>query len=209
MKSYSIILLVIGIICLVSSGGRADFSCTFENDHQTAIVGGSVEFRVLINNNGTQSFFLNGNTLDLSGNWTNILILNDDQFYSSVPYPLTQGSSWEGNIFTISIGDMAKPGTYVGWYYLFGGANEDADLLLASQNFSITISPKPIPVDFDSDDDVDLGDFSILVYYWMDNNCTLENKYCFGTDADANGKVDFEDFVKFASHWLEGVDVVK
>jgi hypothetical protein len=203
MKVYRIFVIMLSM-SYADQWAYSELSFQFSENTKSVIVGNTVIFNVKIMNTGNSGIFFHGNTIDLSGNWKYINILNDEQFYSTIPYPITQGSSWEGNIFTISVGETAEPGTYVGWYYLFGGENEDADTLLATLNFSITVNPKPIPVDFDSDDDVDLEDFAIFVYYWMDETCTVENNFCDGTDTDNNGKVDFQDLVNFVSHWLEG-----
>jgi len=56
--------------------------------------------------------------------------------------------------------------------------------------------------DLNGDRIVNFYDFTILAYYWMDNQC-LQPDWCQGSDLDNSGKVDFNDLAIFSKHWLE------
>ena len=57
--------------------------------------------------------------------------------------------------------------------------------------------------DFNHDDCVDDIDLSILMHYWLHNDCDEPN-WCGGTDLDQSTEVNLYDFSLFAAHWLFG-----
>jgi len=88
--------------------------------------------------------------------------------------------------------------------------------------------------DLNFDGIIDLKDFSIFSYHWLDNDCNSSNDFCGGadfnynsinngidfgpfvnswlepvgqepeaSDIDCNGQIDFADFERILSHWLE------
>jgi len=56
--------------------------------------------------------------------------------------------------------------------------------------------------DLDNDCDTDFGDYSILASYWQSKDCSIENDWCGGTDANMDGKVDFNDLAELMMGWL-------
>ena len=56
--------------------------------------------------------------------------------------------------------------------------------------------------DLDKDCDTDLGDYSILASYWQAKDCDPDNNWCYGTDANMDGKVDFKDLAELLMGWL-------
>ncbi len=57
--------------------------------------------------------------------------------------------------------------------------------------------------DIDNDCDTDFADYSILTSYWQAENCSLENNWCSGADANKDGKVGFYELAEFALRWLQ------
>ena len=57
--------------------------------------------------------------------------------------------------------------------------------------------------DIDNDCDTDFADYSILASYWQAENCSLENNWCSGADANKDGKVSLYDLSEFAQRWLQ------
>jgi subtilisin family serine protease len=57
--------------------------------------------------------------------------------------------------------------------------------------------------DIDNDCDTDFADYSILASYWQAENCSLENNWCSGADANKDGKVGLYDLAEFALRWLQ------
>jgi hypothetical protein len=54
--------------------------------------------------------------------------------------------------------------------------------------------------DLNFDGAVNLQDLALLMLYWLDNNCSSPY-WCYGTDINGDGKVDFEDFALFAENY--------
>jgi subtilisin family serine protease len=63
------------------------------------------------------------------------------------------------------------------------------------------------PGDFEPDCDVDTNDLEFFIYYWLGTDCNNlagdESDWCFGTDLNKLGSVDFFDFAVLAENWLE------
>ena len=64
--------------------------------------------------------------------------------------------------------------------------------------------------DIDRDDDVDLSDLDIFHLHWLDTDCGQwandETDWCYGTDINHDGSVDFYDFARLALNWLITVE---
>ena len=54
--------------------------------------------------------------------------------------------------------------------------------------------------DFDFDGDVDLEDLALLMFYWLDDNCTFPY-WCFDRDFNHDGIVNFTDYALFAENY--------
>jgi hypothetical protein len=61
--------------------------------------------------------------------------------------------------------------------------------------------------DFNRDYRINLGDFSRLAEYWLDENCS-NLIWCEGADLDRSDQVDSWDFDHFGQYWLERIPVV-
>jgi hypothetical protein len=60
--------------------------------------------------------------------------------------------------------------------------------------------------DFNRDYRINLGDFGVLVEFWLDNNCS-NLIWCEGTDLDRSNQVDLYDLKQFTPYWLERVSL--
>jgi subtilisin family serine protease len=64
-----------------------------------------------------------------------------------------------------------------------------------------------MPGDFEPDCDVDTNDLDFFISYWLETDCNdlagNESDWCFGTDLNKLGSVDFLDFAVLAENWLE------
>jgi hypothetical protein len=65
------------------------------------------------------------------------------------------------------------------------------------ENYQASILPT---IDFNGDGNVNMKDFSRLAQYWRQNEPSVD----IGPMAWGNGRVDIQDVVVFAEHWLEG-----
>jgi len=48
-----------------------------------------------------------------------------------------------------------------------------------------------------------LVDLRKFTSYWLNSDCNYPD-WCEKADISKNGKVDFDDFARFAENWLEG-----
>jgi hypothetical protein len=71
-------------------------------------------------------------------------------------------------------------------------------LTTSTQDFTITQSG-----DCDDDCDVDLADFSVFAWYWLQDGCT-EPDWCGAADLTEDGCVNIYDLEKFVQNWLDG-----
>ena len=55
--------------------------------------------------------------------------------------------------------------------------------------------------DLDNDCDTDFADYSILASYWQAKDCGPQNNWCDGTDANQDGRIDFNDLAEFFLNW--------
>jgi hypothetical protein len=58
-------------------------------------------------------------------------------------------------------------------------------------------------VDFDGDTKVNLKDFAILAWYWLDVPCNVDNSWCEDADTDKSGWVDLDDLFVLTRFWME------
>ncbi len=57
--------------------------------------------------------------------------------------------------------------------------------------------------DFDNDTKINLEDFSILAWHWLDVPCNVGNSWCEDADTDKSGSVDLDDLFVLARFWLQ------
>jgi len=88
---------------------------------------------------------------------------------------------------------------------VFAWSSRSRDLVTIGMWPSEIEPPEPLVGDFDSDNDVDFLDLSFFISHWLamgcDDSAGDESDWCFGTDLDKSGKVDFREFAKLASNW--------
>lgn len=76
------------------------------------------------------------------------------------------------------------------------------DFVLFGEYWLGTTGYKLRSCDFNKDNTVNLIDFARLASSWRLTDCGYPD-WCQGTDLDADGDVDFNEFVVFANSWLE------
>jgi len=98
--------------------------------------GGTIEFIGTLTNTGTTDVYLNG---DLSSLPYMELSLDDTPFFADSPLFLSAGGSYNGPFFDITADASAIPGSYTGSYTVQGGADSNAFVNLASQDFTVDV----------------------------------------------------------------------
>jgi hypothetical protein len=145
MKRNSILILVMLLGGGLASNARADLTFFgLDNSIQTGNPGDTLEFDAEL---ASDDFvFVNGDTFSFSGPG----LLDDSGLFLNFPQLFTPGDDYDGELFTIALPADIPSGTYLGSFSVYGGDTSDANVLLASRNFSITtvnnnISSTPEP----------------------------------------------------------------
>ena len=67
----------------------------------------------------------------------------DDSGFLNFPLSLNPGGSFTGTLFSVALPPGVAPGSYTGFFEIFGGSNADAGNPLATANFQINATPEP------------------------------------------------------------------
>ncbi len=120
---------------------------TFDHPDQIGSIGQTVQFFGTITNTSANTVFLNSDAVNLAS----ASIAVNDLFLANVPISLAPSgqagdSSGDIELFDLIVSDplLDPPATYLGIYDLVGGADADAQDLLATAAFSLTTTtPEP------------------------------------------------------------------
>ena len=124
-------------------------SLVFTPAGQVTTPGGVLNFSAALSNTTASPVFLNGDSLTFNGPASG-LTLDDSPFLNNAPLSLGAASSssglYSGNLFTVSVGPFAQPGTYFGTFEILGGADANAQNEVAKADFSVTVlAPAAVP----------------------------------------------------------------
>ena len=86
----------------------------------------------------TAAVFLNGDSFNITAPIT----LDDSDFFSDFPLSLAPGTSFTGDLFTLTAPAGTPAGTYLGTFTLLGGANGNASNDLGTVSFAL-VTPEP------------------------------------------------------------------
>lgn len=137
-----ILLSSLMLAALSAIPAMADITIIFDQPNQMGQPGQTLEFFGTITNTGRDTVFLNSDNPTLGSPSLTL----EDLFFSNVPISLDPGqSSGDIELFDVMISNplLDAPGTHLGVYTLFGGADGDAQDNLASANFSVNTTPEP------------------------------------------------------------------
>jgi hypothetical protein len=101
--------------------------------------GGSLAYEATVTaplSNGA-AVFLNADSFDV----TNPITLDDSDFFADFPLSLAPGATFTGDLFVLTAAPGTTAKTYLGAFTLLGGANKNADDLLGTVDFSVTVGP--------------------------------------------------------------------
>lgn len=140
MRRFLMLLLVIGV-----GAARADFMMTLDNPNQSGNPGDTLMFNGVLSNTGLTTIFLNSVDLNLAG--TSLSPDFIDPFFNNVPLLLDPGQLTSHILlFDVFVENPFTdlPGTYAGTYTLLGGVDSNAQDVLGSVDFGITV-PNAVP----------------------------------------------------------------
>jgi hypothetical protein len=69
--------------------------------------------------------------------------IDDSGFFLEFPLSLDPGDTFTGTLFSVALPPGVAPGSYTGFFEIFGGSNADAGNPLATVNFQINATPEP------------------------------------------------------------------
>ena len=117
------------------------FTLTQPNQSVSYQAGGTLTYDATVSapaGNGA-AVFLNGDSFNVIAPVT----LNDSDFFADFPLSLAPGTSFTGDLFTLTVPPNTAFGVYLGTFTLLGGANGNAGSTLGTVNFSVTVTPEP------------------------------------------------------------------
>jgi hypothetical protein len=147
-KQLLIAMSALAVLAILPAAVKADpITFTLDDTHSVA-AGSSVTFFGTLSNGGPPTTFLNGIDFTFASGAPGSITFNNAAFFA-LPASLTNGSS-TGLVafFNAVVSALVPPGVYVGTVSVVGGDNADADDVLGTQEFSITVLPggqNPVP----------------------------------------------------------------
>jgi len=69
--------------------------------------------------------------------------IDDFGFFFDFPLSLDPGENFTGTLFSVALPPGVAPGSYTGFFEIFGGSSADAVNPLATVNFQINATPEP------------------------------------------------------------------
>jgi hypothetical protein len=142
MMKKSALTLLFAVLLLVSSRAFADtITLTLSDPTLSGVPGSPLDFIATISapSTNTGSVYLNGDSINVDSPLT----WDDSPFFANFPFGLDPGTSATGVLFTITIPADAAITDYNGSFELLGGADGDAQDLLATTNFEVNAVPEP------------------------------------------------------------------
>ena len=142
-KLRNLLILSLGIAGCLMTGPAAKSDTVLTLDSPFQIGSGPVfAFYGTITNTGVSTVFLNGDSFPVLD--AALTYDDNDYFYVNAPLFLApSGTSGDIELFTITVAGGTPYGLYAGTYQILGGADSNAQDVLASENFDIQITPEP------------------------------------------------------------------
>ena len=140
-RNLLVLSLTIAGLLLAVSAAKADTVLTLDAPFQIGS-GPVFAFYGTITNTGVSTVYLNGDSFPV----LDAALTYDDSDYFDINAPLSlapSGTSGDIELLTITVADGTPYGIYAGTYSIFGGADSNAQDVLASENFNIQVTPEP------------------------------------------------------------------
>ena len=137
-----ILILLLVVTCMSPAAAFADtVTLTLSHPAQGAPAGQTLDYVATVfapNTNGA-TVFLNGDRFTLAAPFT----LDDSPYFTNFPLSLDPGQSYTGVLFDVALPADALSGDYFGSFQITGGPTDSDTALLASADFSTTVTPEP------------------------------------------------------------------
>lgn len=135
-------LLVLAVTLLLHSSALADtISLNLTSPIQSGAAGSTLSFFATLSTPTANSgaVYFNGDSF----NQPNGLTVNDDGFFLGFPFYLDRGQSFSGLLFTVTLGPSLASGQYLGSFTILGGADDAAQNVLSTVNYTVNVGKTP------------------------------------------------------------------
>jgi len=99
----------------------------------------TVTFTGTLTEIGGSTTFLNGDS------FSSVLPVNDTPFFLNWPLSLAPFQTFTAAMFTVTVPAGTAPGFYSGTFSVLGGTTATASTVLASQPFTVSVTPSAVP----------------------------------------------------------------
>ncbi len=125
------------LVMFTASAFADTISLTLSNPTETGAPGSTVIFTAT-----ASAPLTNGATVFLNGDSFNVdspLTLDDSGFFNNFPLSLDPGDSYTGELFAVDV-PLNANGIYSGYFEVIGGADDNAQNLLATVPFQVNVA---------------------------------------------------------------------
>jgi hypothetical protein len=136
---------VLAATSLLSTAASADtINLSLTSPVQTGAAGSILAFSATVSAPGTNggTVYLNGDNLNQAAGLT----VDDSGFFFGFPLSLDAGDSFSGLLFTVALDPSLIAGPYAGSFQILGGADDAAQDVLATVNYTVNVGSAPSAV---------------------------------------------------------------
>jgi hypothetical protein len=130
---------VLALSALAACGYAGPLSFTFTSSLLNAAIGQTVTFSATLTNTGTDTLFLNGDSVNIAAP----LLADDTKFLLNTPPSLSAGQSITAPILDVRAPIGAAFGLYTGSMSILGGSTPSEFTTQATQTFAVNVVPEP------------------------------------------------------------------
>lgn len=132
---------------LLPAVAQADPIVLVMDPSHSVAAGSSVTFMGSLTNGGTPARFINAVSFTLTYSGPGSITFDSTAFFANVPSVLNPGQT-TGLVafFDALVSSLVTPGSYTGSFSILGGDTNTANVLLATQDFTLTITEGTQPV---------------------------------------------------------------
>ena len=144
LRSLPVLCLTIAGFLLAGAAAKADtFSFTLDAPNQDAVAGQTIAFYATVGNADQDvTVYLNADSPSVDSPLT----LDDSPFLSTPAfYSLSPESTYDGELFDVTVPLGTPDGFYAGSFAILGGSNADAQDTLGSANFNVDVTGGAVP----------------------------------------------------------------
>lgn len=145
-KQLLIAISALAVLAIIPAAVKADpVTFTLDNSHSLA-AGSSVTFFGTLSNGGPPTTFLNGLSFSFASGAPGSITFDDTAFFALPASLISGGSTGLAAFFDVVVSALVPPGVYAGSVTVLGGEDANAQNILGTQEFSITVTAGQDPI---------------------------------------------------------------